>query len=147
MGDVNSNSVSRSDIIRYIDEESEDSDGRRSFTPSPSRQRSQHFYCHSRARSKSVGQLYSMDPVTGGPAAGPQTTTTHHLHQLTSIEAFLAFRRSLSLKDCKKVFLFMFSFLLLILSLLYESNKTFHKNQTVNFYKKKTFNKKQMTNL
>ena len=94
VGDVNSNSMSKGDVIRYIDEESGESDGR-SFTPSPSRQRS-HFYCHSRARSKSVGHLHNLESSQMGQ-------TTHHLHQLTSIEAFLAFRRSLSLKDCKKV--------------------------------------------
>ena len=146
---------SRAEIIRFIDDESGESDSR-SFTPSPARSThntNNHISSFSstfgngsssiastiatslantfnhvttsprkRARSKSVGQLQSIDACVVGssscaavaynqaqdcPAEFLEGETplqhVHNLQQLTTVEAFLAFRRSLSLKDGKKV--------------------------------------------
>ncbi|KAF2363616.1 Tubby C-terminal [Trinorchestia longiramus] len=146
---------SRLDVIRFIDEESGESDSR-SFSPSPARATPK-ASCGStfaaglgggnmastiatslantfsnvttsprkRARSKSVGQLQAFEvymaassslsacsssahatTVLGSsPSPFHQVQLAHHVHslqQLTTVDAFLAFRRSLSLKDGKK---------------------------------------------
>ncbi|CAL4067453.1 unnamed protein product, partial [Meganyctiphanes norvegica] len=80
----------RNDVIRYIDEESGESDVR-SFSPSPARWQNSLF---GRTRSMSVGQLHTLDS-----AISPLPS----LQQIRNVDGFIALRRSGSLKDAKKV--------------------------------------------
>ncbi|XP_047737090.1 uncharacterized protein LOC108665762 [Hyalella azteca] len=145
---------SRLEVIRFIDEESGESDSR-SFSPSPARTTPKTPSCGStfssgggtlastiatslantfngvstsprrRARSKSVGQLQAFEVIMAASsslsACAPKSNTAtvaevsqgpfhqvqlaqhvHSLQQLTTVDAFLAFRRTMSLKDGKK---------------------------------------------